>query len=235
MINTLSLEIPQVKVFPQESSSSVSKKWLPELEQYFLSSYLDAKVRELSITHHWLNEMIRDVWLIHGASYEQRMGEESYSQDVEHYRQLIQTRTIADTIARLTGELLYCLYYMKYIKDHNQLPEGTDLSTASRHLLNHGDTKDELSIFAAFIRQTAIIRFAQGLNIIFPNTRIMFVEERPVYFVVTGAGEVASYALGDLIDEYNRFFIGCIKSLERHSPVGIGYSLRRWIDEKENV
>src|SRR5947209_884893 len=78
MIKYVTADIPQAIVLPTTNYSNISKRFLKEINDTFLWSYLGQKFSEYSIKNYFINEQLREIYLIHTLMMKSRMGEEMY-------------------------------------------------------------------------------------------------------------------------------------------------------------
>ncbi len=228
MIKYIEGDIPQTIVLPQANYSSISKRFLKDINDMFLWSYLGQKFSEYSIKNYFINEQLRKIYLIHTFMKESRMNEEMYAIDDKHYEQLFYTEQVCKCISSSVSELLYCIYFMKQIKMTNSLPEKVDVTAARQFITTNMELSDLFSEFSGFFDQVDSIRLSLNVNEIRPAYDFMLTEEQPTYFITDKSGNTSVYQLRNLINYYNSFFKLTIHVLRHHSPEAIGIGLERF-------
>jgi len=229
MVNILTLDIPQLMVYPQTSYTSISKKWFAEMDRFFLSNYMSEKMQGLSVKHYWLNELIRGIFIDHQKRKMARADTEFYPRDEHHHLQLLKTNVVCENIAALTQELAYCLYFLKFIKDFNRCPDKKEPSESITGLLVSKELNNGFSDYESYLKLTGIIRNSYHINSIISTSSIMLTDENPVFFVVDKNEQIVKHSFQKFLEDYNAVFLLCMKNLHIHSPEAIAYSMERWI------
>jgi uncharacterized protein YsxB (DUF464 family) len=228
MINYINIEIPQLLVLPQSSYSQVLRKFAHVMNEHFLWSYLDHKMAEYSIKHHFLNQQLREIFLAHNCEVKKRIEDEYYSLDNKHFQQLFQTQIVCRSISEIVGELCYCIYFMKHLQENTEFPEKINISAAIHHIKAHPQLSNHFMNFNEFIAQTEEIRQSYHLNAIRPAYDLAMVKPEPVYFIEKKEGSASVYFLGKFIEQYKSFFKTSLQVIQRHSPKAIVHNLERW-------
>jgi len=228
MLENISIDTPQLIVLPQHNYHCISKEFKDVLSEIFLWSYLPQKFADYSIRHYTLNEQIQEIFLTHALLEKVRKNQDIYNIDDKHYRQIFLTDTVCKSVSLIVAELFNCIYVMKNLQLHNQLPEKIETKLAIEFAFTNESLKGYLNDFMEFLSQSEAIRLSYELNFLRSASDLILIDSEPVYFVTHKNGTFHKYSLRKFIDNYNLFFTTCLNVLRDHSPKALASGLNKW-------
>jgi hypothetical protein len=227
MSDNIKIDIPQLIVLPQKNYRGIAKEFIEYIKESFLWSYLSQKFSEYSVRHAIMNEQIRKLFFAHLDSVETRTKNDFYFMNANHYTILFLGGAVSKGISCIAAEMLYTIYFMKFLKTEQEFPKRIEISQAIQFVLHHEELKSYFQEFAGFIQQVEDIIQSFDLNVVRPQHDYLMEETKPVYFVAPGDGNLIKYDIKKFIETYNSFFLLCKEVLQFHAPRAIAIGLER--------
>ncbi len=222
---TLKLDIPQLPVMAYPSYTHVSIRFTKAGDQYFLYSYLSDKMAELAVAHDLVNEQLRRIYVSHSERKNLQVEYGSYKLDNHHYAKLMLTNQVVNRLAAIVSELMFCIYFMKNIKNGFS-PAQLSLNKAISWVLQHQELSGELAAYAELVKKCETILGGFYITAIRPAFDYFMMEDEPVYFLTQQNGNMTKHALRELTQEYTAFFASAKKLLKIHAPEAIALGIR---------
>lgn len=220
----IQVNIPQIEV-PQGNPTMANKDFMHMLPPSRLYGMHNLRFTDLAAIHIFLNTLLKNVYIEHAVSKEERESDTYYTFDVSHYTYKLNIETVIYWLRKTADELISLLYYIHHIKAHKTEPERISIDCIGKLLNDSSSINESMSSHLKFLSDLNDVSNCYKHSFVNRETyHLIGIEEPTVVGLQVKKNNSSNpyifhnYFLRDIINEYNIFFKSIRKKLQDLYP-----------------